>query len=89
MSTQWYFQDRIAQHDRSEALRAAKNDALAKRLQSNAPSSPARARVVGWLAAQVEAFSLFSRWADRKRSLASQRFSYLENPTPYKNCATC
>ncbi len=91
MSDFRYLDENLAFDHNKELLREAQNARLARAAAAgNASRSPVLPRLLGWLGEQAGALSQQTEaWARKSRSLASQKLSYLDNPDPFKNCATC
>ncbi len=90
MTTRWYVEEKVAFHHRTELIREAENERLARMADEGASGPSALPRLFGWLGEHAD--GLLRRAEARvakSGSLASQRQSYLDNPDPYRFCATC
>ena len=90
MTTRWYVEEKVAFQHAAEMRREAENERLARVAEEGAAGPAALPRLFGWLG--EHAGTLLRRAETRvarSGSLATQRLSYLDNPDPYRNCATC
>jgi hypothetical protein len=90
MSLPWYYQDRLLNDRYGELLREAQHERRAREARGDEANSPTLPRLFNWLEEQAGAVrQRAARWTGRRKSLASQTRSYLDNPDPFKDCETC
>lgn len=80
----------LAFEHEADLLREAQEERRAREVTGVASRWLALASLFGWLGEQVD--SLRRRlevWAARRGTLASHENTYLDNPDPYRCCATC
>jgi hypothetical protein len=90
MSRSWYLDEKVALAQQAEMRRIAHEERRATESQLGRASAPLLPRLFSWVDRQVDALRQQTEaWAGRGKSLASQKFSYLDNPDPFRNCQTC
>ena len=90
MPLPWYYQERLLNDRPAELRLEAENERRAKQARGDQVSDPVLPRLfssligkIGTLQQQLVSF------ASKSKTLAAQRLSYLDNPDPFRDCATC
>jgi len=90
MGPSWYVYEEVARSQHAEMLHIAQEERRAREAQRGQERAPLWPRLYQWLDQQAEPVRRrFTSWVSRATSLASQKYSYLDNPDPFRNCATC
>jgi hypothetical protein len=85
-----YIDEKLALAHHADLIRAAQDERRAREAQGGGESSPLLPRLFKWIDIHADALRQQTEsWAGRTKSLASQKYSYLDNPDPFRNCVTC